>query len=509
MTMSTPTVPPPDAPMATAAAPDATVCAQPPTESSSSSTQVVPPPPLAPTPAAAVESVMHSVSCGTDPMPWNEGLADSLAEDMMNIKIATEPKKKAPTVFETEFSPFMEWLDFYKGTVHKVDIQALEGFGKCVVAADSIAKGERVISIPPQMWISESLPNPLLSKVIRGTSLRDKYTNYWLCAMQLEAERHVDGSPWQWYLDKVAPSLPKLPVFLSEKQLKTLDTTVQDECRPLAERVKTCFGEVFPLLFKHLPKLFSPEKSTLETFKQSLITVWSRGTTIQGRGGPQWAVIPMLDFFNHHQLSQNTSSIGQGGMNVYCERNYSKGEQIYLSYGVRSSLKMFVFYGFVPQSNPNDYILLRLTPTEKTRGHELFGKRMSSLVMGKLPQSAKVYNDGKISPQFLLACSVLSGLDTTNNKEIIDHMISYFQRQLLNADLEEKGAKIKNESLLKSYKALVAQKKQIIISIVNRLDTMLEQSQTENSISATNSGPARAIMATMDEGPITTIDVHI
>ncbi|XP_051146391.1 protein SET DOMAIN GROUP 40 [Andrographis paniculata] len=87
---------------------------------------------------------------------------------------------------------------------------------------------------------------------------------------------------------------------------------------------------------------------------------------------------PVGDFFNYappgeaphsHTDDTNTDRLTDAGydeaLGCYCfyaKRNYEKGDQVLLSYGMYTNLELLEHYGFLLQDNPNDQAFISLEP---------------------------------------------------------------------------------------------------------------------------------------------------
>jgi histone-lysine N-methyltransferase SETD3 len=101
--------------------------------------------------------------------------------------------------------------------------------------------------------------------------------------------------------------------------------------------------------------------------------LFSRLVRLRGRGDAL-ALVPWADFVNHSPAA--TAHLDwEGGANgdddgcvvLRTERSYQKGEEVFASYGQRSSGELLLSYGFCPAGdNPHETVALRLeVPTER------------------------------------------------------------------------------------------------------------------------------------------------
>jgi histone-lysine N-methyltransferase SETD3 len=100
---------------------------------------------------------------------------------------------------------------------------------------------------------------------------------------------------------------------------------------------------------------------------------------------------PLADFVNHDSTCSSFLQLDNKNENITltADRVYRPGEQIYASYGQKTSGELLLSYGFVPEegSNPHDACLLSIKArgTEEKKGKN--GFKVFPLRMGAVPQS--------------------------------------------------------------------------------------------------------------------------
>jgi SET domain/Rubisco LSMT substrate-binding len=125
-----------------------------------------------------------------------------------------------------------------------------------------------------------------------------------------------------------------------------------------------------------------------------LIRVSFRSTAVTYGRDEVEVLCPIADFVNHDsacssflQLDQNNDTII-----LVADRMYRPGEQIFASYGQKTSGELLLSYGFVPEEgfNPHDACLLCIESLGKGGNEEnrtSFSQKIFPLKMGAVPQS--------------------------------------------------------------------------------------------------------------------------
>lgn len=85
---------------------------------------------------------------------------------------------------------------------------------------------------------------------------------------------------------------------------------------------------------------------------------------ILGRSLKQYALCPLIDLFNHSSAaveSEVTFDYFSSSYTVAPSRDFSKGEQVFISYGQQSNDSLMQYYGFAEVGNPADvYVMTNL-----------------------------------------------------------------------------------------------------------------------------------------------------
>ncbi|KAI4963398.1 hypothetical protein ZWY2020_014151 [Hordeum vulgare] len=119
------------------------------------------------------------------------------------------------------------------------------------------------------------------------------------------------------------------------------------------------YNDLRDRIFSKHPDLFPEKVYNMENFRWSFGILFSRLVRLESMGG-KVALVPWADMLNHSPevdafLDYDKSS---QGIVFTTDRSYQPGEQVFISYGKKSSGELLLSYGFVPKegTNPNDSV---------------------------------------------------------------------------------------------------------------------------------------------------------
>ena len=139
---------------------------------------------------------------------------------------------------------------------------------------------------------------------------------------------------------------------------------LQQKAKEIRQAAAASWQEVQPSLQKAAEKgLIKPEAFTQRRYLWAFSILLTRLCRLEGRGSEE-ALVAWGDMANHRSdvetfLDWTTS---KKCVTFQPDRSYSPGEQVYVSYGQKTSGELLLSYGFMlaPESNPHDAYLLQL-----------------------------------------------------------------------------------------------------------------------------------------------------
>mmetsp|Transcript_9100 Transcript_9100/g.55421 ORF Transcript_9100/g.55421 Transcript_9100/m.55421 type:complete len:451 (-) Transcript_9100:251-1603(-) len=173
---------------------------------------------------------------------------------------------------------------------------------------------------------------------------------HWGCRFALallqEIEQGEDGRFWNY--------LQSLPEVMHAPPDFSWDVLQQIQYLPVYDEIST-YQHLVSQGYKQLQGAM-PAETSLERWRWANAICHSRTFKL----GTRRAMLPLADLINHSFNLQNVDwRLGtQGQVEIVALRNIAEHEQLYFSYGEKGSDHYFVFYGFVPDRNGFEDVVL-------------------------------------------------------------------------------------------------------------------------------------------------------
>ena len=240
----------------------------------------------------------------------------------------------------------LEWLK--KEGVEDKDIKVtFQQTGKVVASVD-IKQGEPIISLPAAIAINAKTSSAIKSKI---SAEKLKTGEIGMSALMLLAEK-LAGEKSKYY--EYISSLPtKVPGILSWTR-EELEMLYKSTTRRIQSQVAAIEQDVQVIIDNGV----FPEGFDKEAFLWALGTVKSRSFYVQGLGNT--IIIPGMDsitfdpFSTAEPVYQGGGLFGKGGIKVLADRSYQAGEEVFISYGLKSSAECLEDHGIVPDLIEDD-----------------------------------------------------------------------------------------------------------------------------------------------------------
>ncbi|XP_050097603.1 SET domain-containing protein 4 [Anopheles aquasalis] len=285
----------------------------------------------------------------------------------------------------------------------RLRIAAFPETGKGLFSRKTIAAGERLISLPFEALLGgttieqdesfRAMFDPeSLEEQDRPTE--EKVSFQALLAFYLCAQEHQSNPTLAPYLNSL-PSHFSNPYFCAKQELGYLPEVLLTVMVKQNQQIKSEFEKLINTLRPEWRTVFS-----LERFKWAHFVVNTRSVYVDpeivrminsflpngGGGGslfdallsdaPSMALAPFLDFFNHQSGTKTVSKLSLTVIQIrerlakgkplelfydlFIEREFERGAQIYISYGTHNNTSLLLEYGFFLPNNPNDFVELTL-----------------------------------------------------------------------------------------------------------------------------------------------------
>jgi hypothetical protein len=270
-----------------------------------------------------------------------------------------------------EYNELMEWMiknGANDNEMHSLEIMEDLPTGRGVVTKKDILKGEVVCKIPINLvWTSSTVQRidtigEILSKASKEEGWHGIDRDEEVLAIGILWEKSL-GSSSKWY--SWINSLPKSHsniLFFTETELNALEgTSISGMSKQLINQVIEDYNEFIELVYKPNSSSF-PTCWTLEEWKWSMSTVWSRAMDFFDHDNPIRSIVPFADMFNGLSPAMLDDTVchlmdgEEGCVTIIAGKDFQGGDEVFINYGGISNARLLMFYGFTYPENPNDSI---------------------------------------------------------------------------------------------------------------------------------------------------------
>ncbi|KAG9448581.1 hypothetical protein H6P81_008546 [Aristolochia fimbriata] len=270
-------------------------------------------------------------------------------------------------------SVLQKWLSESGLPPQKMRIETVEVGERGLVALKNIRKREKLLFVPPSLIITadSEWTCPEAGDVLKRNSVPD-----WpLLATYLISEASAgDSSRWNNYIS----ALPRQPYSLlywsqSELDMYLVASQIRERAIQRITDVTGTYKDLQLRIFSKYPNLFPEEIFNIDTFKWSFGILFSRLVRLPSMG-EKVALVPWADMLNHNSEVETFLDYDKAseGIVFTTDKSYQPGDQVFISYGKKSSGELLLSYGFVPKegTNPNDSaeLILSLNKSDKCYG---------------------------------------------------------------------------------------------------------------------------------------------
>ncbi|KAL3156684.1 hypothetical protein ABBQ38_000961 [Trebouxia sp. C0009 RCD-2024] len=296
-------------------------------------------------------------------------------------------KKQKKQVREPSGEIQKELLDFQGWTLEQglpkqqVEVRNVPGQGRGLFATEGIRKGQQLLQIPETLLLTAE---KAARECCFGSVLTDAGLPDWtvLASYLVELwDQHKEGEASSYW----APYIALLPedtgciLEWTDKEVQGLlqGSPLQQKANEIRQAAAASWREVQPALQQAADKgLIKPEAFTQGRYQWAFSILLTRLCRLEGRRGEE-ALVAWGDMANHRSDVDTFLdwSASRKCVTFQPDRSYAPGEQMYVSYGQKTSGELLLSYGFMlaPESNPHDaYLLqLQLDVNDSQRKHKL------------------------------------------------------------------------------------------------------------------------------------------
>ena len=229
--------------------------------------------------------------------------------------------------------------DFIKKNVANEGDLRISANGRAKVP---IKNGDCLASIPLGLCLDSAKARAVFSSSAKTLSLL-RTGDFGLIALLLLHERSLGkASKWWEYINSLPDTTPGI---LSWSQAE-LDELFVSSTRDFASQI-AAVNEDWQLISR-LPELSSVDE---DAFKWAVGTVKARNVFIEN----QPVLVPIIDVMSFDPFSEAEPTVGSAGIfggkivRVFADSSYNAGDEVFISYGLKSSAECVEDHGFCPE----------------------------------------------------------------------------------------------------------------------------------------------------------------
>lgn len=235
-----------------------------------------------------------------------------------------------------------------------------------------------------------------------------------------------------------SPSLQSMPRFWSEEKLEKVSEFDGGQIYQRVELVKSTCKEY-----------------NLDPWAYACVN--SRANFLDGKG---YAMTPILDMINHDGSSKTTASIIENELFLSIEKDFSFGDEVFISYGTFSNVETLCDYGFVDLENNNcmtecvDVRMIRKTPVKVTIDGNANGRIdlgslaiLRSYLASPEEVEALLCNDDTISMNTVYTRPI----SDANEEDVYSFIASFIDEAIYDGKAGIQWAKENHEDMIENY----------------------------------------------------------
>lgn len=232
--------------------------------------------------------------------------------------------------------------------LHIADLPA--PFFRGVVTSAPIVAGSKILEVPLSSCFSSACVDSGVASIVAALKTKNiPYSEDDVLALQLIKERFVlgDGSAFAAHLATL-PAGVDVPYLFTEEEMSAFRGT---NAAKFAERLRAQIDRDFeafaPVVAALAPRSGLPAAAfTLDNYKWAFSMVTSRCVSLRGVGK---TMVPFFDMFNHSPVADVVHAYDprSRSVQIVSRQGWDAGQQVFINYGVTSSLRSLWLHGFV------------------------------------------------------------------------------------------------------------------------------------------------------------------
>lgn len=262
------------------------------------------------------------------------------------------------------------------------------GTGRGLMAARDVAAGQPLAVVPGRLVVTVDA----VSASPFGRHFTAVYRTQQVLATYLMYERHKGReSFWHDYIASLPASGSNAAYCTAERLPGELAAKVADHVDAITATFAQIASEMSSVVCPHCSDTCG-DIFTFEAYRWAWTIVNTRAVYISPDCGSSantirlsdvnnLALAPYIDMFNHSPVAcvRATVSSLDGTYTIVTEKLFKKHSEVFINYGPHSNTKLFLEYGFVVPSNPQDSVGLSAKDIISVTGKSLNKHRMEKL----------------------------------------------------------------------------------------------------------------------------------
>jgi len=187
-----------------------------------------------------------------------------------------------------------------------------------------------------------------------------------LCAIVILHEYFYPQSFWAPFFRLIPKSVTVAEMWEKEARKAVEGTLLFGEMlRYSKQSLSRTYHDKLVPFFKNYPEVFDGRVYTKEEYRWAQAIANSRSFDFSNIFG-EYVLVPYADLFNHccdnggdtekNRVATYTYTMDTDIFRVYASKDYSEGEQVYITYGEKSNSQFLISYGFMFANNIADTI---------------------------------------------------------------------------------------------------------------------------------------------------------
>lgn len=259
--------------------------------------------------------------------------------------------------------------------------------GRGLMAAQNIGVGQPLAIVPGRLVIT--VDSVSLSPF--GKHFTTVYKTQQVLATYLMYERHIGlDSFWYNYIVSLPTTMSNAAYCTTKHLPNDLSEKVLDHQNTIFTTFNQIMSEMSSAVCSHCTDTYS-NIFTFEVYKWAWSIVNTRAVymspdcslknKIKLSDINNLALAPYIDMFNHSPLACVRATVNHinGAYTIVTEKLFKKHSEVFINYGPHSNTKLFLEYGFIVPSNPQDSVNFTANEIISKTGKSLNKNRMEKL----------------------------------------------------------------------------------------------------------------------------------